>query len=49
MAAVYGLDGRGTISGREKIFSSSSQRPDRLWGPPSLLFSRYEGFFLPQE
>jgi hypothetical protein len=20
-------------------------RPDRLWGPPSLLYTRYRGFF----
>jgi hypothetical protein len=32
----YGLDGLGAISGRGKIFSSP-QRPNLLWGPPSLL------------
>ena len=26
---------------------SSSQRPDHLWGPPSLLFNGYRGFFSP--
>ena len=29
-----------------KLFSSH-KRPDRLWGPPSLLFSRYRGSFHP--
>jgi hypothetical protein len=29
----YGLDGRGSVSGRDKRFFSS-QRVDRLWGPP---------------
>jgi hypothetical protein len=31
------LDGRGSISGRRKIFVFSEQRPDRLWEPSSLL------------
>jgi hypothetical protein len=26
-------------------FFSSPQRPDRLWGPPSLLFNGYRGLF----
>jgi hypothetical protein len=36
----YGLDDRG-----RNLFSSSS-RPDRLWGPPSLLSSGYQELFL---
>jgi hypothetical protein len=32
----YGLDGLGSILGSAR-FVSSLQRPDRLWGPPSLL------------
>jgi hypothetical protein len=36
IATGYGLDGRGSIPGKGKIFSSA-QRPDRLWGPPSPL------------
>jgi hypothetical protein len=34
----YGLDGHDLIPGR-----GTQQRPDRLWGPPSLLFSGYRG------
>jgi len=30
---------------RDKIFSSPN-RPDRLWGPPSLLLNGYRGSFL---
>jgi hypothetical protein len=26
-------------------YLSSAQRPDRLWGPPSLLYNGYRGFF----
>jgi hypothetical protein len=33
---------RGLISGRVKTFSSP-QRPDQLWGSPSLLYNRYRG------
>jgi hypothetical protein len=33
---VYGLDGLGSIPGSPRLFSSS-HRPHRLWGPPSLL------------
>jgi hypothetical protein len=32
-------------SGRDKGFSSSPKRPDRVLGPPSLLFSGYRGDF----
>jgi hypothetical protein len=35
----YGLDGRGSISGREKLFFSFLQSPDWPWGPPSLLLT----------
>jgi hypothetical protein len=35
----YGLDGPGFDSQCGKIFFSSPQRPDRLWGPPSPLSS----------
>jgi hypothetical protein len=41
----YGLDGRGSISGRVKRFFSTPQRPDRLWGPSSLLSNRNRGLF----
>jgi hypothetical protein len=34
----YGLDGRGSIPGKGKRFFCS---PDRLWKPPSLLFSGF--------
>jgi hypothetical protein len=39
----YGLDGPGSIPDRAGFFSS--QRPDRLCGPPSLLPNRYLGLF----
>jgi hypothetical protein len=39
----YGLDGRDSIPGRDKRFVSTPQRPDRLWGPPSLLSNGYWG------
>jgi hypothetical protein len=29
----YGVDSRGSIAGRSKKFLSTTQRPDRLWGP----------------
>jgi hypothetical protein len=43
IATYYGLDGRGSIPGRGKRFSSIPHRPVRLWGLPSLLTngSRY--------
>jgi hypothetical protein len=43
IATGYGFNGPGSIPGRS-IFSSS-QRPDRLRGPPSLLFNGYRGSF----
>jgi hypothetical protein len=45
IATAYRLEGRDPISGRFKRFFSSSQHPDCLWIPPSLLFSGYRGFF----
>jgi hypothetical protein len=38
------LEGPGLIFGSARFFSSS-QRPDRLWGPPSLLTNGYRVFF----
>jgi hypothetical protein len=38
------LDGVGFPAGARCF--SSPQRPDRLWGQPSLLFSEYRGLFL---
>jgi hypothetical protein len=42
----YRLDGRGLFPGRAKKFISTPQRPDRLWGSPSLLSNGYRGHFL---
>jgi hypothetical protein len=39
----FELGGRGWIPGRGKKFLFSSQCPDRLWGPPSLLSNWYRG------
>ena len=36
----------GSIPGRGKHFFYISVRPERLWGPPSLLFNGYLGSFL---
>ena len=40
IATGYGLDGPG-IESRVEIFRTC---PDRLWGPPSLLYSGYRVF-----
>jgi hypothetical protein len=42
MATGYGLDGLGSIPGSARFFFSP-QLPDRLWGPPSLLYNEYRG------
>jgi hypothetical protein len=39
----YGLDGSDSIPGMARFISP--QRPDRLWGPPSLLSNGYRGRF----
>ena len=41
IATGYGLDGPGSNSGGGKIFRT---RPDRSWGPPSLLYNGYRLF-----
>jgi hypothetical protein len=41
VATGYGLDGRGSIPRSGKRFFSSPQRPDWLWGSPSLLSNGY--------
>jgi hypothetical protein len=41
----YGLGGRGSIPGRSKILFCTTQRPNRLWDPPSLLCNGYRGLF----
>jgi hypothetical protein len=40
-ATPYGLDGTGIESRWGEILCT---RPDRPWGPPSLLYNRYRGF-----
>jgi hypothetical protein len=45
IATSYGLDDWVSIPGRGKRFFSIPQRPDRLWGPPSLLSSAHQGLF----
>jgi hypothetical protein len=39
------LNGWSSISGTGKIFFSSPRRPNRLWGPPSLLCNEYLNLF----
>jgi hypothetical protein len=41
IATDYGLDGPGIESGGGKVFLI---RPDRLWGPPSLMYNGYRVF-----
>jgi hypothetical protein len=41
IALGYGLDDRGSIPGGGWEFFSSPPRPERLWGPPSLLSNGY--------
>jgi len=41
----YVLDGRGSITGRGRDFSSLPPRPDRLWGTSSLLSNGYRRLF----
>jgi hypothetical protein len=48
IATGYGLEDRGVgvqVPVGSRIFSSP-RHPDRLWGPPSLLFNGYRGSFL---
>jgi hypothetical protein len=45
IAMGYRMDGRGSIPDTGKTLFSSPQRPDRLWGPPSLLSNGYRRFF----
>jgi hypothetical protein len=48
IAGGYGLDDRGVrvrVPEGSRIFCSP-RRPDRLWGPPSLLYNGYRGSFL---
>jgi hypothetical protein len=47
IATGYGLSGRRSIPDRYKRFSSTPQNADRFWGPPSLLWNRYQGLFPP--
>ena len=37
----------GSNPGKNKIYATSPKRSDRLWGPPSLLFSGYREFIFP--
>jgi hypothetical protein len=41
----YGLNDRSSIPDRGRGFFFQSLRPDRLWGPPSLLSNGYQGSF----
>jgi hypothetical protein len=42
----YGLDDRGSIRHRGGGYFLRSVLPDRLWGPPSLLYYGYRGLFV---
>jgi hypothetical protein len=46
IVTIYELDGHSSIPGRGKRLFSTPQRPDRFWGPPSLLSNGYPGMFL---
>jgi hypothetical protein len=39
----YGLDDRGSIPDIGRVFFFQTLCPDRHWGPPSLLYNRYQG------
>jgi hypothetical protein len=41
----YGLDDQGSIPDRGRGFFFKPLRPDRLWGPPNLLFNGHRGSF----
>jgi hypothetical protein len=45
IVSYYGLDDRGSIPDRGKGFLLYPLCPDRLWGPPSLLYNGYRGSF----
>jgi hypothetical protein len=45
IATCYRLDGRGSIPGGERFFSSL-KRQERLWGELSLLSNGFQGLFL---
>jgi hypothetical protein len=45
IALGYGLDDRGSIPGGCWEFFSKPPRPERLWGPESLLSNGYQGLF----
>jgi hypothetical protein len=41
----YELEDRCLLPGMGKILFSSPQLPDRLWGPPNLMFIGYRDLF----
>jgi hypothetical protein len=43
MTLGYGLDDQGSIPGAGWEFFSKPPRPERLWGPPSLLSNGVPG------